>query len=122
MWSALESEEAHQEVLKGLVGLEGWVGKKIADVQRSTYGRHEHLLGTVREASDLGEESLALSKKTAKAVKSLTTTAATKFLTLEKRVEVLSTAAPQMSSSAGLRNSRASSSAWLSAPASSKSC
>ena len=70
--------------------------KKIAEVQRNTYGRHEHLLGTVREASGLGEESLALSKETAKAVKSLTTIAATKFLTLEKRVEVLINRRPSL--------------------------
>ena len=95
MWSALESEEAHQEVLKGLCGLEETVCEKLDMVNLKAVSRNDYVLEEVRTFSALGKDTQDLSKETGKAVKGLTTTAVAKSAALEKSVGELSSRPPQ---------------------------
>ena len=93
-WSVLESGEAHQEVLRGLSGLEERVSKKLGTVNIKAASRNDYVLEEVRDVAAIGEETQGLTKETAKAVESLTTTAAVRLSVLDGKVGELSSPPP----------------------------
>ena len=90
----LESEEAHREVLKGLSGLEERVSKKLDMVNLKAVSRNEYVLEEVRYVAAIGEETQDLTKETAKAVESLTTTTVKWFSALDEKVRELISCPP----------------------------
>ena len=88
-WSVLESGEAHQEVLKGLGGLEERVSRKLDTVNLKAASRNDYVLEEVRDVAAIGEETQGLTKETAKAVGSLTTTATARLSVLDGKAREL---------------------------------